>query len=174
MKRGRGRPKGSLSKTITQQQIVSDELIALHKKHKTLSPSIIVQSAKRKKSPLHNLFDWDDTEASQKWRLHQARILIVNAKITVVKNNPTTIKAFVSLRDKEERKYMHTAQVMEDKALQLQLFTSLENRIQPIQDHLQAFGILTRSAKTALTSAKKPITRKRMQLQKVKSSKKVA
>ena len=31
MKRGRGRPKGSLSKTITQQQIVSDELIALHK-----------------------------------------------------------------------------------------------------------------------------------------------
>ena len=49
MKRGRGRPKGSLSKTITQQQIVSDELIALHKKHKTLSPSIIVQSAKRKK-----------------------------------------------------------------------------------------------------------------------------
>ena len=69
---------------------------------------------------------------------------------------------------------MHTAQVMEDKALQLQLFTSLENRIQTIQDQLQAFGILTRSAKTALTSAKKPITRKRMQLQKVKSSKKVA
>ena len=173
MKRGRGRPKGSLSKTITQQQIVSDELIALHKKHKTLSPSIIVQSAKRKKSPLHKLFDWDDTEASQKWRLHQARILIVNAKITVVKHKATTVKAFVSLRDKEERKYMHTAQVMEDKALQLQLFT-LENRIQTIQDQLQAFGILTRSAKTALTSAKKPITRKRMQLQKVKSSKKVA
>ena len=83
MKRGRGRPKGSLSKTITQQQIVSDELIALHKKHKTLSPSIIVQSAKRKKSPLHKLFDWDDTEASQKWRLHQARILIVLSLIHI-------------------------------------------------------------------------------------------
>ena len=59
---------------------------------------------------------------------------------------------------------MHTAQVMEDKACNCKLFTSLENRIQTIQDQLQAFGILTRSAKTALTSAKKPITRKRMQL----------
>lgn len=41
-----------------------------------LTAQMVVDAAKNEKSPLHGYFEWDDTEAARKWRLHQARNLI--------------------------------------------------------------------------------------------------
>jgi hypothetical protein len=42
----------------------------------SITPEAVVAAARPKNSPLHQLFDWDNEVAGDKWRNHQARILI--------------------------------------------------------------------------------------------------
>lgn len=63
-----------------------------------LKPSAVVQLAANEESPLHGYFDWSDTEAAHKWRLHQARQLIrVSVEMIGPKESPTMTRVFVSL-----------------------------------------------------------------------------
>lgn len=48
-----------------------------------LTPENLIKEAKKKSNPLHNLFEWDDTEAARKWRLQQGRLIINEIKIIV-------------------------------------------------------------------------------------------
>jgi hypothetical protein len=48
-----------------------------------LSPQGVVNEAKRKDSPLHDQFEWDDKVAGVKYRLEQAARLIVSVKIQI-------------------------------------------------------------------------------------------
>lgn len=41
-----------------------------------LLPKAVLDAARDDESPLHGQFDWEDSEAAEKWRLHQARNLI--------------------------------------------------------------------------------------------------
>jgi len=61
-----------------------------------LLPERVVEEAKVETSPLHDSFNWDNTDAAQKYRVHQARNLI---RCTVVYEERTEkyIKTFVSL-----------------------------------------------------------------------------
>lgn len=61
-----------------------------------LRPADIVAHARNPESPLHGEFDWDDSEAAEKWRLEQAREII---RVTVVheERKEMTTRAFVSL-----------------------------------------------------------------------------
>lgn len=63
----------------------------------TLSPEAVVKAAKAKGSPLHDYFDWDDTEAARCWRLAQAGHLIRRVRVRLVESKQEPIRAFVSL-----------------------------------------------------------------------------
>jgi len=66
----------------------------------TITPSAIVEDARDADSPLHECFTWDDTEAAEKWRLHQARNLIrVFVTHVPTEKGEVTVRAFHSLRD---------------------------------------------------------------------------
>ncbi len=55
---------------------VSAELAKIRKRNGRLLPADVVKAARPKTSPIHNEFEWDDGEAAERWRLHQARNLI--------------------------------------------------------------------------------------------------
>lgn len=60
---------------------------------------LVVKSARRKKSPLHNLFEWDDKEAAGRYRLNQAHNLIGNIEVVVQSDpekEPICVRAFVA------------------------------------------------------------------------------
>lgn len=57
----------------------------------------VLEEAKSEDSPLHKHFEWDDTAAADKYRRDQARYLIQKCKITLIENEPVSIRAFVSL-----------------------------------------------------------------------------
>lgn len=60
------------------------ELERLEKRYNgRLSPHDVVREASNEKNPLHNFFDWNDETASDKWRVHQARLLLNSIKIRV-------------------------------------------------------------------------------------------
>jgi len=78
---------------------VIDEIIEIQKE-KGLTAETILDEAKKKSSPLHNFFDWDNTTAGEKWRLQQARILINEVKIIV---NSKEMYAFENVRRNYKR-----------------------------------------------------------------------
>lgn len=78
---------------------VVNELRALYERDGELTPEQVLDVASDPTSSLHNHFTWDDTEAAQKWRLNQARTLIMRCKVTVIGSDEQThrVRAFVNL-----------------------------------------------------------------------------
>ena len=87
----------------------------------------IVESARAEKSPLHELFDWDDKMAGGKWRIHCARNMINHLMIVrEEKEEVRTIRAFVVIDEKQndneapDRAYEPIIVVLSDREKRLQ------------------------------------------------------
>jgi hypothetical protein len=63
---------------------------------KQLRPKAVVDAAREPTSPLHESFEWNDTEAAERYRLGQARRLI-RVAVTVLPRNNEKVRAYVSL-----------------------------------------------------------------------------
>lgn len=54
-----------------------------------LTPDAVLEDARSKKSPLHDCFEWDDSEAAHRYRLEQARTLIRSVRVEVTTESKT-------------------------------------------------------------------------------------
>lgn len=60
-----------------KNKLVAAELVKIADKHGgILKAEDVVEEARKRTSPLHDRFTWDDSEAARKYRLEQARALI--------------------------------------------------------------------------------------------------
>jgi hypothetical protein len=100
-------------------QAVGDRLDDLRLRNGGLRPEDVVADAKPDDSPLHPLFEWDDTTAANGYRLVQAREVI--RSIVVVSSedsaHPDSMRAFVrvsSVGEDDERgaAYTHIDEAM--------------------------------------------------------------
>jgi len=155
MPRGR-KPKADLT----------EELLKIQSTYGTLSAGLVLKEAKKKRHPLHAYFNWDDTNAAKKWRLHQANMLIVRAQIIITDHEEHTVNAFISINSESGREFVHTAEAINDDQILLQIFSQLEARMNTIEDHLQSLQLLSGTSRKAIESARLPITKKRKQLEK--------
>lgn len=80
-------------------QLMVQELARIHAENGgVLRPRDIVEEARPAGSPLHEYFEWDDGEAAEKWRLHQARNLVRVIVEMLPYNAPRyEVRAYVSL-----------------------------------------------------------------------------
>ncbi len=79
------------------------------------------------KSELHSRFTWDDGEAAEKWRLHQARNIILQVKIELPKGGET--RAWVNLpsdRTSDAPVYRPIVRVMTDTDMRQELLESVK------------------------------------------------
>lgn len=58
--------------------VVGKEFEKIEKQYGSLTNVNVLDSAKSEESPIHNLFEWDDSVAANKYRLNQATVLICN------------------------------------------------------------------------------------------------
>lgn len=58
-----------------------DQLQAIYDQAGTLTPALVVDTARDPGHPLHDRFDWDNAVAGEAWRKHQAHELITSVKI---------------------------------------------------------------------------------------------
>lgn len=65
----------------TLKTTLKEELEKIAAKHKLLTAEIVLQHAVKKKSPLHDYFQWDDTQAAHEYRKVQALALIRRIKV---------------------------------------------------------------------------------------------
>ena len=107
-----------------------------------LRPCDMVASAKPTSSPLHDMFEWDNSAAAEQWRLQQAR-QIINVVVTVDPNisGNKKLRAFVSInRDRNETGggYRSMVEVISDaemrKELMKEAMQSLSHWEQKYQD----------------------------------------
>jgi hypothetical protein len=78
---------------------VLDQLQAIYNRHHTLTPQIVLAEATDPQHPLHRRFTWDDGEAAERWRLHQAQALIRSVNVVIERGEnetPIAVRAFVS------------------------------------------------------------------------------
>lgn len=107
---------------------VTDELLLIQEQNKgLLDPVKVVEFARDKTTALHGRFEWDDSEAAERYRIWQARSIIRLEFIVIPsKNNKDTIvRSFVSLiadrRAEKDRGYRLMLDVLSDEDLRKQM-----------------------------------------------------
>lgn len=111
-----------------------------------LFPAHVVEAARATESPLHDWFEWDDSEAAERYRLWQARKLI--AVHVVVSEAPKVdpVRAFVSLSTdrKGEGGYRVMADVQSDEAMRKVLLQDAIRDLELMQRKYRAIRELDR------------------------------
>lgn len=78
------------------EQAVIAALRVLESKRGEISAEAVLKAAKNPRSPLHALFEWDDSKAAHQFRLDQARGVIRDYKVVVTTTNTTRrVQAFI-------------------------------------------------------------------------------
>lgn len=114
------------------------ELLKLQKQNGgILNPKIVIDSARDKKSPLHDYFVWDNAKASEKYRLIQAEELIRRVRVEIITPEQKTVlvRQFISLPrdrkpvDSKEGGYRLINQVMTTQDMRYEYLTSIQDEI---------------------------------------------
>jgi hypothetical protein len=84
---------------------VREAITEIYNKYGSLTSELVLREAKKKSSPLHEHFVWDDSEAAKQYRLIQAAELIRKVKVTYAPSEDVSykVRAFVNVvSDKED------------------------------------------------------------------------
>lgn len=95
-----------------------------------LSPEVVVQEARSRDSPLHPYFDWNDKEASDNWRVHQARMMISHIQIVVEGRNDPPVRVFYNVVDADTRGYVTMNRVLSNEEYHRQV---VEKALQEVE-----------------------------------------
>jgi hypothetical protein len=82
-----------------------------------LTPDRVIADARNPNSPLHTLFEWNDSEAAHQYRLVQARALIRAVVVcyrAVPESGARSIVAFVNVKQGDRQYYIATAVALAD------------------------------------------------------------
>ncbi len=90
------------------------------------APEQVVDAARPKNSPIHDLFEWDDSTAAERYRLSQARNFVNHLEVVVISHSgERTTKAFHSVivthGDTRERGYCSLETIVENEDLNAQV-----------------------------------------------------
>lgn len=132
-----------------RESLIRNELTRLAAEHGgELQPKAVVDAARSDESPLHKSFDWDDTEAAEKWRLQQARQLI-RAVVIYEKVGRQTVpcRVFVSLtpdREEDGAGYRLAHTVMSDETHRRQMLADAMAEMQRFKEKYRRLSELAR------------------------------
>lgn len=107
-------------------QVVGEALENIRLKHEgRLRPEAVVQEAGEPDSVLHGYFEWNDTEAARKYRLHQADYLIRAVVVCPEEGERSfePVRAFVCIEEPPgvSRAFTHVCEAMRDETLRQQV-----------------------------------------------------
>jgi hypothetical protein len=70
------------------------ELLSIRQRRGILTPRVVLEEATDPDSPLHHRFTWDDSDAAEKWRLHEASQLLRITFRASMGGRPADLRAF--------------------------------------------------------------------------------
>lgn len=101
-----------------------------NRKGGTITPADVLDDARKKSSPLHSHFDWNDRTAAHKYRLAQAGYLI-RTLVVVYDEHPgeKPIRSFVTIEDGENRGYEDTQEAMASPEMRAQVLARAKDEL---------------------------------------------
>tara|TARA_Y100000310_G_scaffold187429_1_gene187465 strand:- start:510 stop:944 length:435 start_codon:yes stop_codon:yes gene_type:complete len=110
------------------------ERLELIKKQKggKFKPADVVDDARKKSSPLHNHFEWDDNEASKQYRLQQARYLVsCIVEVMVIEGVQSEQRSFFSVKNGGGKSvYVNVETALETPDYRTQLLNKIINHLE--------------------------------------------
>jgi hypothetical protein len=98
-----------------------------------LTPHVVVDSARNRRSPLHRHFEWNDKVAAEAYRLEQARELIRTIRIEDTEHSDTPPRrAFLSVND-NGTSYRTVNEVLNSQHLQLAVLIAAEKELKAFE-----------------------------------------
>lgn len=104
-----------------------------------LQPEVVVEAARPITSPLHSRFEWNNTEAAQRYRIWQARQLI-SVTVETLAATGESFDVFVSLSPDRGRKgggYRVMTEVLSDDHMRAQLLQDALDELAIFRDKYQ-------------------------------------
>lgn len=88
----------------------------------TITPDDVLADARKKSSPLHGHFEWNDTAAARKFRLMQAGYLL-RTLVVIYDDHPDEkpVRSFVNVDSGEDRGYEDTLTAMSTPEMRAQV-----------------------------------------------------
>lgn len=87
----------------------------IENKPSEIKPGEIISDAKKKDSPLHDYFEWDDKKAANKYRYYQANQLVAHIFIVEDNDDDGSHRAFMSVVNEEkENVYVELDEALEN------------------------------------------------------------
>lgn len=117
-------------------QLVGEELEIIER-NDTITPENVLEYAeKHKDSELYKIFEWDDKEASKKWRLQQARTIICSIHLEIIEEPKKVQRVYVNVKDKEteERTFKNIKEVLKNNEEYQQLIDKAKREIKNCKD----------------------------------------
>ena len=69
---------------VRDREVIANRLAKIANRNGgLLTPDLVVKDAENSKSPLHDLFEWDDGIAGHRYRIEQARQVITSVRVVV-------------------------------------------------------------------------------------------
>ena len=113
-------PRGNVS-----AQMAGECIEGIAKRNKgAITAKKVLAEARPKRSPLHPLFEWDDTVAAERYRETQAQTILVQLVVIhkgAKSEEPLRVRAFVSVEEKESIHYTPFERAMSRPQLRQQL-----------------------------------------------------
>jgi len=108
-----------------------------------LTPDMVVEKAKTKRTELNKCFEWNNGEAAEKYRKWQARHLIGSIEVEIEEvEHHKPIRMYVNVF-KENRHYASVYDVLSDEDLRLQQLDKLKNQLKRMETEYSYFNELS-------------------------------
>ena len=109
-------------------QVIGTSLEVIEKEYGNVTPELVLNVGRSVSSPLHKFFDWDDEQASEKWRKHQARKLIQSIEVVINYETGESQKAFFNIREDFDENtplvYVNIERALSEKELRKQILNN--------------------------------------------------
>ena len=126
-------------------QVAGEICEMLERSENGLTPKTLLDASRDVNAPLHGEFEWDDCEAAERYREHQASGIIRNLYIiptehTAIENT----RAFVNVHSETKHgRYHNIRVVMDDEAMREKLFASAKRDMQSFIEKYKALECLS-------------------------------
>jgi len=131
----KGAPKAAIAGAYIQQ---------LARKNHGVSAEMLVESSRKRGSPLHKCFEWNDTQAAAEYRKSQARTILRSLTVTVQEDDdhePVQVNAFVCLEEGPE--YLSIQSVVSDEGMDFRYKRILLEDLRQCKRKVQAYEEFT-------------------------------
>lgn len=126
----------------------------VRKKRGGITPQLLVIESRKKKSPLHDCFEWDNSKAAEEYRIVQAReilrFIVVEIEPDAEYKEPRIVRAFVapsSIEQEDSTSYLTIQTVRNDDDLNAAYLRQLNRELSIIRNKIKSFKIFSEVVK---------------------------